>query len=54
MQQIIKKHLTLLLVLLASMATFTSCDDDEGYTIDVRDLPSQAWDFWITIIMTFR
>lgn len=45
MQQIIKKHLTLLLVLLASMATFTSCDDDEGYAIDVRDLPSQAWDF---------
>ncbi len=44
MQQL-KKLSTLLLVLIVSMATFTSCDDDEGYAIDPRDLPSQAWDF---------
>ena len=44
MQQL-KKLPALLLVLIVSMATFTSCDDDEGYAIDPRDLPSQAWDF---------
>lgn len=40
-----KKHLTLLLVLVLAMTTFTSCDEEEGYAIDPRDLPSQAWDF---------
>ena len=45
MQQLIKKHLTLLLVLLVSMTAFTSCDEDEGYPIDLRDLPSLSWDF---------
>ena len=44
MQQL-KKLPALLLVLIVSMATFTSCDDDEGYAIDPRDLPSHAWDF---------
>ena len=40
-----KKHLALLLVFITAMATFTSCDDEEGYGIDPRDLPSQAWSF---------